>query len=205
MRSRPFGWIVLAALFVSTPAAAQGNASPIITSPVTDQVLQGQVAVKGTTDIPNFASAELEFGYVADPTNTTFLIEAMTEPIDNDLLATWDTTSISDGDYLLLLRVDLTDGTQKDMTVAVKVRNYTALPTPTSTAVPTEPPIQIPTPILLAPTVTLTLAPLPTPTPFLPNPASTNQNEIYGGFWRGALIVLLLFIVFGIVIRLRHS
>jgi hypothetical protein len=205
MRLNLIGWIVPAALLVGTPTAAQGITSPIITSPGPDQVLQGQVAVTGTTDLPNFASAELDFSYATDVTNTRFLIEAMGEPIDNGLLATWDTTAISDNDYLLVLRVNLADGTFQDVTITVKVRNYTALPTPTATISPTEPAFKIPTPILLAPIPTPTLAPLPTPTLLPPNPAAANANEIYNGFWRGGLIALLVFLIFGIMIRLRRS
>jgi hypothetical protein len=205
MRLNVIGWTIAAVLLAAAPAAAQGSTSPTIASPGPGQVLQGQVAVTGTTEVPNFASAELDFEYATDPTNTRFVIQTMTDPIQNGPLATWDTTTISDGDYLLLLRVYVADGTNQDTTVAVKVRNYTALPTATPTPLPTKPALQIPTAIVLAPTMTPTLAPLPTPTNLPPNPASTNANNIYSEFWRGGLIVLLLFCLFGIVIRLRRS
>ena len=205
MRLILIGWILTAALLIGTPAAAQGIASPVITSPTAGQVLQGQVAITGTTDIPNFASAELDFGYLDDATNTRFLIQMMTESIANNVLATWDTTSLSDGDYLLLLRVNLTDGTFQDIKIPVKVRNYTTLPSPTPTVLPTVPALQIPTPILIAHTATPTLAPLPTPTSLSPNPVSTDETEIITEFWGGGLIVALLFLVFGLVIRMRRS
>jgi hypothetical protein len=197
--------IIPVSLLIGTPVVAQGVTTSIITYPSTGQVLQGQVAITGTTDIPSFATAELDFGYVSDETSTRFLIQTLTHPIANNLLATWDTTSISDGDYLILLRVFLTDGTFQDTTVSVKVRNYTTLPTATPTILPTEPAIQIPTAILVVPSMTPTLAPLPTPTLLPPNTAATNENEIYTGFWRGGLVVLLLFLIFGLVIRLRRS
>ena len=78
--------------FLRTPVAAQGVTSPVISSPSSNQALQGPVAIVGTTDIPNFASAELDFSYISDGTNTKFPIQIMTEPIQNNLLATWDTT-----------------------------------------------------------------------------------------------------------------
>ncbi len=205
MRLSLISWVLPAALLIGTPTSAQGIASPVIASPTADQVLQGQVAITGTTDIPNFASAELDFGYLADETNARFLIQMMTQPIANNVLATWDTTSISDGDYFLYLQVDLTDGTYQEMKVTVKVRNYTALPSPSPTVSPTVSALQIPTPILLAPTATPTLAPLPTPTLLPPNPIATNENEIFTELWRGGIVVILLFFAFGVAIRLRRS
>jgi hypothetical protein len=205
MRLSLISWVLSAALLIGISAAAQGIASPVIAFPSTDQVLQGQVAITGTTDIPNFASAELDFSYLADETNARFLIQMMTTPIANNVLATWDTTSVSDSDYFLLLRVDLTNGTFQDAKVTVKVRNYTALPSPSPTVSPTVFALQIPTPILLSPTATPTLAPLPTPTLLPPNPIATNEDEFFTEFWRGGIIVLLLFFAFGLAIRLRRS
>jgi hypothetical protein len=205
MRLSLIGILLQGALFIVFPAAAQGVNSPVITSPVAGQVLQGQVAITGTTDIPNFASAEMDFGYSTDKTNSKFLIQTMSQPIANNILAIWDTTTISDGDYILLLRVNLTDGTFQEKTVVVKVRNYTSLPSPTPTVILTEPALQIPTPILLIPTATPTLSPLPTPTTLPPNPVTTGENEIFTEFWRGGLIVLFLFFVFGVTLRLRRS
>jgi hypothetical protein len=205
MRCLLTGWIIPALLFIVFPVAAQGVNVPIITSPSSGQTLQGQVAITGSTDIPNFSSAELDFSYINDATNTKFLIQVMTEPVNANTLTTWDTTSISDGDYILLLRVNLTDGTFQDISVPVHIRNYSALPSPTPTVIPTEPVIQIPTPIFVSPSATPTPAPLPTPTSLPPNPAVTNVKDIYAGFWRGGLVVLLIFFAFGIAIRLRRS
>lgn len=205
MRLRLIGWIVLTALLFQSPTEAQGVTTPVITSPSAGQVLQGQVAITGTTDIPNFASAELDFSYLSDQTKTRFPIQVLTQVIQNSVLATWDTTIISDGDYLLLLRVYSTDGSFQDSSVPVKIRNYSAPASPTPTVVPTEPAIQVPTAILIAPSTTPTSAPLPTPTLLPMNPAVTNVNDVYSGFWRGGLLALLLFSVFGIAIRLRRS
>ena len=205
MRLRLIGWIIPAALLFQSPAAAQGVTTPVITSPSQGQILQGQVAITGTTDIPNFASADLDFSYLSDKTNTRFPIQVLTQVIQNSVLTTWDTTVISDGDYLLLLRVYATDGSFQDASVTVKIRNYSALPSPTPTAIPTEPIIQIPTPILITPSTTPTSAPLPTPTLLPNNPAATNINDVYSEFWRGGLIALLIFSVIGITIRLRRS
>ena len=208
MRAGLMGLVILAVLMNAVPVLAQGTNLPVITSPTSGQVVQGQVAITGTTDIPNFSSSEVDFAYAPDSTNTWFQIRSSTNAVDNAVLGTWDTTSITDGDYILRLRVTLTDGTFQDAMVAVRVRNYTVLPTSTVTATATHPALQIPTAIVLAATPTFTLTPRPTlstPTALPLNPASITTSEIYSGFWKGAVIVLLVFFVFGIIIRLRRS
>ncbi len=208
MRASLIVCVILVVLFSAAPAFAQGANPPVITSPTSGQVVQGQVAIIGTTDVPNFASAEVDFTYAADSTNTWFPIANSTNAVDNAVLGTWDTTSITDGDYTLRLLVTLMDGTFQDATVTFKVRNYTALPTSTLTATPTQPALQIPTAIILAPTSTTTPTPRPTPptpTALPQNPASVTTSEIYSGFWQGAAVVLLVFLVFGIISRLRRS
>jgi len=205
MRWMLASWVILATFLLVFSVGAQGVTTPAITSPITGQTLQGQVAITGTTGLPNFASAELDFTYSSDETNTRFPVQLMTQPIENSLLSFWDTTTISDGNYILLLRVYLTDGTFRDVSIKVQIRNYSVLPSPIPTVTTTLPAIQIPTPMLIVPSKTPTSAPLPTPT-FLPmNPAVPNVNDVYSGFWRGALIVLLIFFAYGIAIRLRRS
>jgi hypothetical protein len=199
------GLALLAALAGAMPVVAQGTTLPAITSPSMGQVLQGQVPITGTSDSPNFVSAELAFAYASNPTNTWFLISTSFQPVTNDVLATWDTTSISDGSYTLRLRVNLLDGSFQDATVTAEVRNYTTAVTPSSAPTPTEPALQIPTPLLLAPSATPTALPLPTPMPLPPNPAAITQNEIYASLRGGALIIAGIFIAFGIFLRLRRS
>jgi len=193
----------LCALSTAGSAAAQEVTSPIITAPTTGQLLQGQVAITGTTDIPNFAFAEVAFGYPADPTNTWFSIQTTSQPTSNGTLATWDTSGITDGDYVIRLRVTVQDGRPQDTTVAVRVRNYTIEPTPTSTATPNSSILEIPTPILAVPSETLTPVPPPPPTALPPNPAAITTTQIYTEFVRGVLAIAGLFIVIGILLRLR--
>ena len=196
--------LLLAAFSLALPVAAQGTISPAITAPAADQALQGQVAIMGMTDVPNFDSAEIAFAYALDVTDTWFIIQNTTQPVAGGVLATWDTTSISDGNYVLRLRVNFLDGTLQDVTVPVHVRNYTALPTALPTATPTAPALQIPTPILIAASATPTLSPLPTPEPLPPNPAQVTSADVYGYLRAGALIIVGLFILVGIFLRLRH-
>ena len=102
------------ALYASVPAFAQQAAAPSIIAPVDGQVLQGQVSVKGSTDIQDFSSAELAFTYATEPNASWFVIQTASLPVSNSELMVWDTTSISDGDYILRLRVLLLGGGFQD-------------------------------------------------------------------------------------------
>ena len=85
-----------------------------------------------------------------------------------------------------------------------------SLPTPASPAVtPTEPAIvQIPTAMIIQSSpeakAQVAVAP-PTPSALPPNPAGVTPAEVSSGFWRGALLVGLLVLVFGALVRLRRS
>jgi hypothetical protein len=204
-------WLVLVAGSGGS-ARAQGAAAPSINSPLPGQVLRGRVQIIGTSDVPGFVSSEVAFAYAGDLTGTWFPIQASASPLTDDLLADWDTESISDGDYILRLRVTLQDGSPVEVQVAgLQVRNYTAGPAPTAepSATPTATPkIEVPTAVLVAPTA-MVLAPaskasVPTPTPFPPNPAALTSAAIYASLRRGALMIGLLFVAFGVLLRLRR-
>ena len=192
--------------FILLLVAAQDSASLGITSPAPEEVLRGEVTITGSTDIPNFIFAQLDFAYAANPANTWFNIQTFSQPIADSMLAVWNTTSISDDDYVLRLRVTLEDGTFQDVMVPVVVMNDVPLSTPT--AIPPTPTaeiaVQVPTPFLLAASPTPTDLPRPTPTMFPPNPASLGQNEIYGSLGRGALVMIGLFALAGLIVRLRR-
>lgn len=191
--------------FVLLLIAAQDSPPVAITSPAPDEVLRGQVTVTGSLNVPSFVFARLEFAYAANPTDTWFTIQTYSQPVVDSALATWDTTSITDGSYVLRLRVLFEDGTLQEATVPVQIGNDalpTATPEPTST--PDVETALLPTPFLLAASPTPTYVPRPTPTPLPPNPVALEQNEIYSSLGRGALIILALFALAGIIIRVRR-
>ncbi len=196
-----------ATLGLVVPAFAQGSA-PQLVSPTDGQYLQGQVPVKVTTDVPNFSAAELDFAYATDPTPNWFPIQTASLPVNGQVMALWDTTAITDGDYLLRLRVTLTDGSTQDAMETVHVRNYTPLPTPTPAATDTPTPfVEVPTAIIIVPTETATALPPPpaaTPTVLPPNPAGVTTSEVFGGFWKGALLVGVVVVVLAALIRIRR-
>ncbi len=208
------GWLFAAIVVltnVPSVVLAQGIPSTIITAPTAGQILQGQVSITGATDMANFASAELDFAYASDSTGSWFLIQTFSQPVANSALAIWDTTSISDGDYILRLRVTLEDGSSQDATVKITVQNQAPLPTATSTitqAVTFTPAFmpQPSTPVVVIVSPTPTSPPIfSTPTALPSNPVEVQTNEIYAGIQRGALVILGLFIVFAVLIRWRRS
>jgi hypothetical protein len=187
----------------------QAASAPAIHAPLEGQALQGVVSVIGTTAVEGFVSAELSFAYLDNPTDTWFLIAQSDALVENDVLAQWDTTTISDGDYTLRLVVRLSDGGELSASVGgVRVRNYTAIeadtPTPT---VPTPTPQASET---LAPTMTPTITPAPSETPVPPtpsapppNPAELSRSTLLSSIGRGALAVVGLFALLGVYQGLR--
>lgn len=196
-------FLLLLVLFL---IAAQDTPPLAITSPAPAEAISGDVTITGTTDISGFTSSQLEFSYASNPTDTWFAIQASTQPVVDSPLATWKTTLISDGDYILRLRVFVGDGTFQEVTVPIKVQNDAPILTPTPLVTPTPNLIdeQIPTPFLVASSPTPTLTPRSTPTPFPTNAVSLNQTAIYTSLGRGALVILALFVFAWIILRLRR-
>ena len=188
--------------------AAQDSPPIAILSPRPGDVLRGEVSIIGTTDVPNFASAQLDFKYASDPAGTWFSLQTLSVPARETPLHLWNTSSITDGEYILRLRVSLIDGTTQEVTVPIIVQNDAPISTPTVT--PTSTPefsfgVQNPTPFLLAASPTPTEVPRPTPTPLPANPAALTQGEITASLSRGAFVIAGLFVFAGILLRFRRT
>jgi hypothetical protein len=183
-----------------------------IASPQAGDVLRGQVNIVGSMDVPGFSSAELAFSYASNPADSWFTIQTFPQPVKDPTLAVWDTTTLTDGDYVLHLRVFLQDGSSQDVVVSdLKIRNDT--PPATDVPTPTETPefllanpLSMPSPAA-ASTIQpdLALPAFPSPTPLPANPASVTSPSIYSNFGRGALITLVLFAFFSLILRLRKN
>jgi len=119
------------------------------------------------------------------------------------MLAQWDTTGLSDGEYVLRLRVELQDGLSLEVQVpGLRVRNYTpvetATPEPTvpqPEAVETMPPTAFPA---------FTPAPLPTLTALPGNPVEIASTQVFASLASGALFTALSFLVFGLFLWIRR-
>ena len=177
-----------------------------ITLPAPGDAINGEVTVTGTTDILGFASSQLDFSYASNPTDTWFALQTSTQPVVDSPLAAWDTTLISDGDYILRLRVILEDETFQETTVQIKVQNDAPIltPTPIVTSTPNQLDSQVPTPFLVASSPTPTQTPRPTPTPLPTNAVALDQRTIYTSIGRGALVIFGLFLFVGLILRFRR-
>ncbi len=175
-----------------------------ITSPQTGETLRGQIQILGSIDYPTFASAELSFAFASDLADNWFSIQTFSQPITDSALAVWDTTSITDGDYKLRLRITLQDGTFIDSIITdLKIRNQ-EIPTATATDAPLPQfDNETPTPRIIEPTQIILSYPSATPLPS--NPASITTDSIYKVFAQSALVVLVLFILFSLILRLRKN
>ncbi len=200
-----FVFVAAACLRVGVLMVQAQTSGPAISWPTANQALQGQVSITGTTAAPNFASAELDFAYASDSTNTWFVIEILSQPVTDGTLANWDTTKVSDGSYVMRLRVFSTDGSFQDATVPFEVANYTAPSIASPTAVPTSPPIvEVPTAIVTPATPTPHPTAAPTPTPLPANPASMPAALVYEDLGRGALVAVAAIVVFAAILLRRR-
>lgn len=198
--------VLVATLLACPLAAAQTQGTAEFETPVPDDVLRGVVQIQGTADAPGFASADLAFAYQSDETNTWFPIAEIDQPVSNGGLGPWDTSTISDGDYLLRLRVNSLAGTQLEAKVKVQVRNYTSPVLTAPSATPTEPPpVDVPTAMLVVASATPPAIAPAAPTPLPVNPAAISENAVYAGFARGALLVTALVLMAGIAILRRRG
>lgn len=213
MKTRHSFLLIVIAVLFAVPLAARAQettptlpAAPVISSPLPNQALQGVVTISGSSSVPGFASAELTFAYLDDPTGTWFLIDQVSEPVIAGPLAAWDTSTLTDGDYTLRLTVNLQDGTALTADVpGVRLRNYTPIETdPPTPAAPTEtlPPGATPAPTI-TPLPSQTLIP-PTITPLPENPAVVTSSEVTFQVVRGALITVALFAVVGLVFAIAR-
>jgi hypothetical protein len=191
-----FLMILFLAAFTVRSVAAQGL--PAIISPQQGDVLQGVVTIRGSSNETGFLSSEVDFAYAGDTTDSWFLVGNGNRPVDSDTLAAWDTTTITDGNYNLRLRVYRSDGTHLDVIVPnLRVRNYT----------PVETPSPAPTAILptLTPSGTLTPTPFPSPTSLLVNSAVLTQADIFTSLAYGGLGAVILIIILGLYLWLRRN
>jgi hypothetical protein len=187
--------MVLASSFLA-PNAQFGD--PVIVVPRPGDVLQGDVTIAGSSDIAGFVSAEISFAYADDSTGTWFLIAMDSQPVVNNRLATWDTTVITDGDYVLRLSVNLTDGNSLETLVSgLRVRNYTPVETSTPMAL-----IPIVTPLS---SITLTATPFPMPTALPRNPAALVPTDVSTSILFGGFAAILAFTIVGIYLWLRRK
>jgi hypothetical protein len=120
--------------FSLTAPAFQADGTLRIDSPAAGETISGTVEITGTAAAPGMMRWRAEFAYDPDPTGTWFLISEGVDPVENGLLAEWDTSRIREGDYALRIAAYFADGSMRQTVLrGIRVR-----PGLTPTAVPTE-------------------------------------------------------------------
>jgi hypothetical protein len=177
----------------------QGTLEATIDSPLPGEAVQGLVQIKGNTLIEDFSAYELAFSFKTDVTETWFLITQSQTPVSDAVLGEWDTSVLSDGNYVLRLIVYRVETSPIVILVeGIRVRNYS----PIETETPAASAITI-TPTLLeiapgTPTPTRTRLPLKTPTALAKNPAEINPQDISSSIQRGAIVTVVLLGILGL-------
>lgn len=187
--------LVFGMLVLPLPVLAEGQ--PRVDSPRAGDILQGQVRINGSTDLPGFRAYEVEFTYESAQIDSWFLIYQSDQPVRNYQLAVWDTTTIRDGDYRLRVRVRFESGETAQVVVSgLKVRNYSQVSADQPARQPEEPSAEI----ALAPTATLQ----PVSEPLPENPLAVSREMIRASMLAGVAAAVLILSGFGILLGLRR-
>jgi hypothetical protein len=83
-----------------------------LTFPHNTDRISGSVTIQGTADVTNFGFYTLEIAHPGDAVGLP--IQVGQQPVRKDTLGTWDTSSITPGEYILTLVV--TDNVGKELT-----------------------------------------------------------------------------------------
>ena len=214
--------VFLVALIEAAPGRSPQEQGPeaIITSPRDRAVVRDKVSIRGTATHPEFWKYEVAYGPEPNPGDQWILIGMVheTQVIDN-VLETWDTTLLPDGNYSLRLRVVRRDGNYDEYFVReIAVANTLPTDTPLPPAV-TPTPTDTPTPLPPTPTIVIELPVLPSPTPQplattapvirpTPTPApsffNVNLPNLGGAFCWGAGAAAFVFLLVGLLALLRR-
>lgn len=169
-----------------------------ITYPEPEGLVSGIVEVRGSVPATNFKEAKLEYAYSNSATGTWFLIAKLDQVIQDDILAKWDTTTISDGTYMLRLKILYRDGKSDEIKVKnIRVANYTYTGQTPVGAIPTSPDSSVITDKTQEPEI------LPTPLPL--NPASISDDQFKNSLYLGSAVAVAGFVLLGIYLGLRRS
>lgn len=96
-----------------------------ISYPEDGNVVEGIVEIRGNIPVEGFTSAKLSYAYAGENEDNWFLIANIERPIQDEVLGVWDTTTITDGQYQIRLRVKDISGEKRDVIVTgIQVANY---------------------------------------------------------------------------------
>lgn len=203
---------------LAAPVAQEGQA--VITAPQANAQVAGIVQITGSAGHPQFARYEL--AWAAEPLTgnnwgTFFTAEA---PVENGILALWNTTLMPDGVYALRLRVVRQDGNYAETVVGgIRVTNTRPTKTPTPPLQPTIQPAAT-SPVITATPELIIQPPTSTPSPPTATPASADASSDTPGrlaqtsfsinvaalgqaFFKGIIYTFGLFAAWGALLSVR--
>ena len=214
---------VLAQDLTSTPDTLTPVAPGGFLQPQNDAFLRGSVVFSGTA----IAAWVLEFSYADNSADTWFPLAQSKTPVSNGTLATWDTSNVTDGLYIVRLTIDTEP--KQEYILKIHVSNDTIIETntptltltatstvtvsPTSSSMPVQTITATPTSTFTsldtgtdAEVATMTQTPLSVERP-VPgkNPASLNPSDILITLGKGSLASVFLFLMAGLFYFLRHK
>lgn len=172
--------LVMISLTVSPPgwAAPHPQARSVVTYPASGATISGIVEVTGIATHPNMDFYQLRYAAGPEPTGGSQWVDfafVQATPVENNVLATWDTTVIPDGQYTLALAVWGVDDPSNPYVFFVThltVNNAQPVATPTP-----EPPTPEPMPTAVV-GPTLTPVPILQPATSTPRPSPTPRSEV---------------------------
>jgi hypothetical protein len=173
-----------------------------IQSPVDGDTLQGNVSIIGTVTGNGFQSVEIGFRYQDTQSQSWFVIAQSTAPVVDDVIATWDTSTIADGVYQIRVLAIFDDGRKQEEIIAnLNVRNYTPFD-PIKTEESTLPSgLNEQTPII---PVEATPTLRPSPTPMSVNEMIITQSQFINTAIQGAILGMLFLLVIALFIIIRR-
>lgn len=174
-----------------------------ILSPKSGDVLQGNVVITGTVTGVGLQYAEISFQFQdTENSDEWFLISRIDNSVIDDDLISWDTSSIADGNYRLLVKGFYEDGHQlQAISDQLRIRNYTPIETKTADEILT-------TPVITSESVVITSTSTPpilsTATNMPSNNLSLEMNDLFASATTGAVIGILVLIVLGVWLIIRR-
>jgi hypothetical protein len=192
-------------------AAPPRLAQAVITYPTSSSTVSGVVEIQGTA-VHSSSSWWYDISYAPGPQATASsqwvsLGTPQNSPVQNGVLATWDTAPLPDGLYTLALTVrGETDPTYYQAFVTnLRVDNSQLVPTATPRAVPTEAAGPTPTPIPVVQPATSTPRPTATPlglesgsSPSGSSGSALDPSALGNAFCWGGQIAAMLFVLVGV-------
>ncbi len=172
-----------------------------VLSPTDGQLVTGIVEIKGSVPEDSFSYADVSYSFEGENSSNWFLINRLDQPVHDEALALWDTTTITDGTYRVRVAVYRRDGSSDEIILeGIRVGNYTHFDEPTATAEFMTAPVESVTETV-EPTAVLS----PQPTALPANPASIEAEDIRSSLNSGLILAVIGMAVLGIYAFFRRA